>query len=177
MKKWKIIVCAVAALFIVAAVIAAVVYLPVLKLVFSPNSITVAEREETIATLKRLESAGGVTNLEVSDDGKGVSFFSADKSIKISSEYDGERLRRLSGEFDVGHLGVSTVEEGKEMARVILSPYLDDAEITALFLRYSPDILTAVVNGDINMSFDINNYHVTATSASSGKIDFNMTAK
>jgi len=177
-KKGKTIIFSILGVFLLAVAVLAVVNLSVLRLVFSPGNIAISEREESIATLKRLESAGGITNLEVSDDINGVSFSSADENIRVTSEYDGARLRRVSGEINARRVHVSSIEDGKELARVMLSPYFTDAEIAAILLRHSPDIIANAVSGNINMSFDIgDNYHVTVTGSADDKVEVGIIVK
>lgn len=107
-----------------------------------------------------------------------VSFSNANESVIISGEYDNDRVRRISGRIDTGRVKVTTIEEGKELARVMLSPYLGDAEITALLLRHSPAIISSVGKGSINTSFNIgNNYQVTVTGSTDSRIDFTIRVK
>ena len=179
-KKWKIVVGCILGAFLLTVAVLIVVNLSVLKLVLSPEKIVIPEREESISVLKQLESAGDVRNLEVSSDTGEVSFFNADESIKIASKYDGERVTNISGEIDTGRVSVSTIDEGKELARVMLSPYLSDEEITAILVRYSADIISGIssaASDNINMSFDIgNNYQVTVTGSAYDTIEFNIVA-
>jgi hypothetical protein len=173
-KGKKIVFCILGALFLAVTVLA-IVNFSVLKLVFSPNNIAISEREESIAVLKQLESADSISGLQVSGDNNSVSFFSADESIKISSDYDGEQLNRISGEIDAGRVSVSTIEEARELARVVLSPYFNDDEIVAIFLRYSPSLIAMVRSDNINLSFNIgDSYHVTATGSAHTGIEFSI---
>ena len=177
-KKGKTIIFSILGVFLLAAAVLAVANLSVLRLVFSPGSIVVSEREESITVLKRLESTGDVMNLEVSDDTGSVSFFSADENIKVTSEYDGARLKRASGEINARRVRVSNIEDGKGLARVMLSPYFTDDEIAAILLRHSPDIIANAVSGNINMSFDIgDNYHVTVAGSANDKVEVGITVK
>jgi len=177
-KKWKTIILCVLGAFFLAVAILALANLSVLKLVFSPGNIEVSELDESITTLERLESAGSVRNLEISADRNRVSFFNADESIKVASEYDGGRVRRVSGEIDAARINVSTIDEGRELARAMLSPYFNDAEIAAILLRSSPEIIANIGSGDINMSFDIgDNYNVSITGSAYDMIEFNILTK
>ena len=179
-KKWKIAAgCITGALFLTVAVVA-IINLSVLKFVFLPENIVISERGESIVALRQLENSGDVKNLEVSSSA-GVSFSNADESIKVTSEYDGERFRSVSGKIDAGRVNVSTMDEGKELARVMLSPYLGEDEIRAILVRYSPDIISGIsgaASDNINMSFDIgNNYRVTVTGSAYDTIGFEIVVK
>jgi len=177
-KKGKLIALCVLGALLVAVIVLAVANLSVIRLVTSPEKIVILEREESIKTLKRLESTGEVAKLEIVDDAGSVSFSNANESIRILSEYEGRRLRRVSGNIDAGRVGVSTVEEGRRLARVMLSPYFTDAEITAILLRYSPDIISGGWGADIDLSFDIGgNYHVSATGSAYSGVEFSITPK
>ena len=177
-KKWKIIVGCILGVILLAVAVLAVANLPVLRLAFSPENIAVSGREKSISVLKQLESAGRIKNLDVSGDAGKVSFFNANESIKISSEYASERLMRVKGVVDTERISVSNVDEGMELARSILAPYFDDAETNALLLRYSPDIIANAASGSINMSFDIgNNYQVTITGSTHDKVEFSIAVK
>jgi hypothetical protein len=177
-KKGKIIVlCILGALLLTVSVLA-VVNFSVLRLVFSPKTIAISDREESIVVLKRLENTDTIRNFQISNENSSVSFSSVDESIKISSEYDSGQLSRISGEVDAGRLSVSTIDEARELARVVLSPYFDDDEIVAIFLRYSPDIIARAGRGNIDLSFDIgDNYHVTAVGSAHTSIEFNIIVK
>lgn len=176
--KGKTIVCFIVGVLFLTVAVLAIVNLPVLKLVFSPENIVISEREESIVVLKHLENVGSVRNLEVSDDMSNISFFSADETIKVTSEYDDRRLRRVSGEIDTGRIKISSVGEGRSLARLMLSPYFNDAETAAILLRYSPNIIAGAVRGNINMSFDIGErYHVVVTESVNNKVDFGIIIK
>jgi len=125
------------------------------------------------------ESLDGIEYAEEWNDTNQISFSNADESITIAGEYEGDQVRRISGEIDAGRMNVTNIEEGKELARVMLSPYLGDAEITALLLRYAPTILSQVGRGtNINTSFDIGgNYYVTVTGSVNSRIEFNIRVK
>jgi len=177
-KKGKIIVlCIIGALLLTAAVLV-VLNSSVLRLAVSPDNIAVSGVEESVAVLKNLENDGSITNLEVSGDKNIVSFFNADKSIKITSEYEGGRFRSIVGEIDAERVHVSTVSEGRELAYVILSPYFSDDEIDAILLRYSPEIIANAENDNIDVSFDIgNSYNVTVTGSAYAIVEFGINAK
>ena len=177
-KKGKLIALCILGTLFVAVVVLIVANLSVIRLVSSPEKIVIFEREESIKVLKRLEGAGDVVKLEIADDAGSVSFSNANESIRVLSEYDGGRLRRVSGNIDAGRVGVSTVEEGRQLARAMLSPYFTDSETTAILLRYSPDIISGGWGGDIDLSFDIGgNYLVSATGSAHSGVEFSITPK
>ena len=180
-KKWKIVVLCALCAVLGTIVVLVIFFLPVLKLAASPDKIVIAEQKKSIAVLERLENRGDIKKLEISeapDKTSNVSYYSADDSIKISSEYGDGQVKRVSGDIDASRINISTIEEGREMARIMLSPYLTDAEITAILLRYSPDILANIRGDDIDMSFDIgDNYYITVAGSASGTIGFNILAK
>ena len=179
-KKWKIIAGGILGAFFLAVAVLAIANRPVLELVLSPENIVMAGIEESIDTLKQLENVGIVKNLEISSETGGVSFFNADESIRVAGEYDDGRLRRVSGEIDTRRVRVATIDEGTELARVMLSPYFGDAEIAAILVRYSPGIISSLsgTSGAVNMSLDIGgNYHVTITGSTRGVVDFNIIPK
>ena len=179
MKRWKLIVFSILGALLLAIAVLAAANLSVLRLVFSPGNIRISERDESIAVLKQLEGDGVIRNVDISNDMSSVSFFSADESIKVVGEYDGGRLRRIHGEIDAGQVNISSIDEGRRVARVMLSPYFADAEITAILLRYSPDIIAGAVNsGNIDMSFNIgDNYDVTAIGSMNDKVEFGIIVK
>ena len=168
--------CVIGALFLAVIILAAANF-SVLRLVYSPENIVISAREESVETLERLESSGEVRNLVISEDESEISFSSANESVKISSEYDDERLMRVSGNVDASLVDVSTIEEVMELARAALSPYLSDAAITAILLRYSPEIIAGFRDDDIDLTFDIGgDYQVKVTGSARGVIDFSVTA-
>jgi len=198
-KKGRIIVCSMLGAILLTVIILAVVNRSVLKHVFSPDDIVIFDREESIAVLKQLESAGGVGNIVISGNASvvssssdandvnndsfsggvsSVSFSSADENINITGEYDGARLKRLSGEVYANQVRVSSIEDGKRLAGIMLAPYFTDDVISALLLRHSPDFIKNAMSDNINMSFDIGDkYHVTATGSANGKVNFVILVK
>ena len=177
-KKSKIIFFSIIAAVFMAVAILAIVNLSVLWLIFSPDSIAISEREESIIVLKELENAGEVRNLEIVGDNSSVSFFSADEYIRVESKYDGAQLRHVRGEINTGRIHISNIEDGKKLVRVMLSPYFTDTEIAAIAVRHSPDIIASALSGNINMSFDIgNNYHVTLNGSANDKVEVGIIVK
>ena len=163
-RTGRILLIGILALVLTAAAVTAVVFRDTLALLLHPERIEVSRLPETLEALEALREKGAIRDLKVStgEDGTEIFYRSADDSVEVNAFYADDGVRRIEGSVWAMRSSIQTIPDAEAFAAEMLSPFFDENETRAIFLKFTSDIVTQAGRDFMDMNLELGgNYRVT----------------